>query len=90
MYINSFLALLNARYYLQASDSGVVDISTFRAHRPSSYHGESEAENVQGSQMNVYKYPYDHDHELHTTRPVQAVMVSSWFAVDRRGLIDVL
>ena len=90
VYVNSFLALLNAQYYLQPSDSGVADISKLRAHRPSPYHGESEAENVQGSQMNVYKHPYDHDHELHATRPVQAVMVSSWFSVDRRWLIDVL
>ncbi|OAX31956.1 hypothetical protein K503DRAFT_805635 [Rhizopogon vinicolor AM-OR11-026] len=45
LYINSYLALLNAGYYLQPNDSDTVNISEFRAHQPSMQSTELEAEN---------------------------------------------
>ncbi|KAJ8584408.1 hypothetical protein M405DRAFT_747062 [Rhizopogon salebrosus TDB-379] len=81
LYVNSYLALLNAHYYLQPDNSDAADISEFRAHRPASHNRELEDEKHQNSSRNVCRLPYD---QLYLTRPVQAVMVGNCITVDRR------
>ncbi|KAJ8590749.1 hypothetical protein M405DRAFT_861089 [Rhizopogon salebrosus TDB-379] len=56
LYVNSYFALLNARYYLQAKEPEINDISDFRAHRPSLHSWQSEAENLQESGKDVLKH----------------------------------
>ncbi|OJA19997.1 hypothetical protein AZE42_05633 [Rhizopogon vesiculosus] len=86
LYVNSYIALLNARYYFQPNDSVTVNILEFRAHPPSPHSTELEAKNLPESQMNVLKHPYDHDHDgLHPSRPVQAVMPQRSIAVMEMG-----
>ncbi|OAX33156.1 hypothetical protein K503DRAFT_859946 [Rhizopogon vinicolor AM-OR11-026] len=46
VYVNSYLALLNAPYYIQPNDTEAVEISEFRAHRPSLHSRELEAERL--------------------------------------------
>lgn len=82
VYVNSYLALLNAPHYLQPSEPDTVNISTFHAHRPSLHTRELEAEEVQESRKDVVKHPYGQDNELYPARPVQVVMVSSCIIVD--------
>ncbi|OAX31137.1 hypothetical protein K503DRAFT_777816 [Rhizopogon vinicolor AM-OR11-026] len=83
LYVNSYLALLNAQHYLQPSDSNTVNISGFRAHRPSPHNPELENKNLPKSQVNVLTPPCDdhRHHELHPSRPVQAVMPQRPIAV---------
>jgi hypothetical protein len=81
VYVNSYLALLNAHYYLQPDSSDTADISEFRAHRPASHNRELEDEKHQNSSRDVCRLPYD---QLYPTRPVQAVMVGNCITVDRR------
>ncbi|KAJ8597678.1 hypothetical protein M405DRAFT_803429 [Rhizopogon salebrosus TDB-379] len=55
LYVNSYIALLNAPYYLQPKN-----LSELRVHhdRPTLHSGESEAENLR---KNMFKHSYDHD-----------------------------
>jgi hypothetical protein len=89
VYVNSYFALLNARYYIQPNDSDAIDISEFRAHRPPLHSRGLEAERLQESRENVFN-PYDHDDTLHATCLVQVAMVSSRIIVDKRGLNDMI
>ncbi|OAX40816.1 hypothetical protein K503DRAFT_864334 [Rhizopogon vinicolor AM-OR11-026] len=74
LYVNSFLALMNARYYLQPNDTEHIDVSELRVHRPSLHSsGESGAENLPGSRMNMFKYP--HDEELQAVMPQRPITV---------------
>ncbi|OJA07942.1 hypothetical protein AZE42_12630 [Rhizopogon vesiculosus] len=51
---------MNARYYLRPNDTEHVNISEFRAHRPSLQTSrDSKAEDLQESRMNVFKHPQD-------------------------------
>ncbi|OAX33157.1 hypothetical protein K503DRAFT_804595 [Rhizopogon vinicolor AM-OR11-026] len=77
LYVNSYLALLNAPYYLQPNKPGTADISGSRACRPSLHGGDLEAEKPQESRKNMFKHPHGHDDELYPTRPVQAFIVDS-------------
>jgi hypothetical protein len=89
VYVNSYLALLNARYFLQPGNLDTADISGLRAHRPSPHNRGSEEEKLQNSSKDVSRLPYD-PYELYPTRPVQAVVVSNCITVDWRRLIDML
>ncbi|OJA19984.1 hypothetical protein AZE42_05629 [Rhizopogon vesiculosus] len=74
LYVNSYLALLNAPYYIQPNDTEAVEISEFRAHRPSLHNRELEAERLEESRKNVFKHPCDHDDTLHATCLVRVAM----------------
>jgi len=81
VYVNSFLALLNARYYVQ-SNIGDIDSSRFNSssmsrsiHRPEPYTRGSQ----DISRMSMLIHP---DGELYPARPVRAVMVSGCAIVD--------
>jgi hypothetical protein len=87
VYVSSYIALLNAPYYMQPKGSETVNISEFRAHRPT-LHSTSESDNPQETRKDGSRHPYDHDDQLHPTRPLHAVMVSSCITVDRKGLND--
>jgi hypothetical protein len=89
VYINLYIALLNAPYYTQPKSSETVDISEFRVHRPT-LHSTSESDNPHETWKGVSRHPYDHDDQLHPTRPLHAVMVGSYITVDRKGLNDTL
>jgi hypothetical protein len=89
VYVNSYIALLNARYYLQPKDSGAIDTLELRT-RPALRSRVSEAGNLQEPRKIVFKHPYDHDDQLHHTHPSQAVMVSGCINVDKRVLSDAL
>jgi hypothetical protein len=90
VYVNSYLALLNARYFLQPDNLDTADISGLRAHHPSPHNRESEDEKLQNLSKDVSRLPYDPYDPLYPTRPVQAVMVRNCIAVDRKGLIITL
>ncbi|KAG1840178.1 hypothetical protein DFJ58DRAFT_94462 [Suillus subalutaceus] len=70
LYVNSFLALMNARYYLQA-DTGSVGSSEFRV-RHDVYRPELR---INTSQDDKPQTDVSDDVVLHTTRPIQAVML---------------
>jgi len=72
LYINSYIALLNARYYLQPKVSGTVDTLELRIHRPALHSRGSEAGNLQEPRKIVSKHLYDHDDQLQHN-PFQAV-----------------
>jgi hypothetical protein len=74
---------------MQPKSSETVDISEFRVHRPT-LHSTSESDNTQETQKGGSRHPYDHDDQLHPTRPLHAVMVSSYVTVDGKGLSDTL
>ncbi|KAJ8595274.1 hypothetical protein M405DRAFT_929564 [Rhizopogon salebrosus TDB-379] len=74
LYVNSYLALLNAHYYVQPDNSHTADISEFRAHRPASHNRESEDKKLQNPSKDVSRLPYDPYDPLYPTRPVQAVV----------------
>jgi hypothetical protein len=71
---------------MQPKGSETVNISEFRAHRPT-LHSTSESDNPRETREDGSRYPYDHD-QLHPTRPFHAVMVSSYITVERKGLND--
>jgi hypothetical protein len=84
VYVNSFLALLNAQYYLQYS----ADSVKYRVHRdvyrPELHVNMLQDDNLPTSRNDVFKHP---DGEvLRLTRPVQAIMVGACITVDGRGL----
>ncbi|KAJ8583379.1 hypothetical protein M405DRAFT_513577 [Rhizopogon salebrosus TDB-379] len=78
LYVNSFLALMNARYYLQPNPTEHV-ISEFCAHRPSLHSSEEKAEDLQASWANMFRPPYDE--ELRSARSVQTVVPQQPIAV---------
>ncbi|OJA12493.1 hypothetical protein AZE42_08786 [Rhizopogon vesiculosus] len=82
LYINSYFALLNARYYLQPN-SDIID--SLKPHIPHNAHNlelpvhATQADNMQVSQKSLF------EHEVvHPTRSVQAITVSSCIAVAKR------
>jgi len=86
VYVNSFLALLNAQYYLQPSKN-TSNPSKYHirrsVYRPELRVDESQDENFEASPINL-KHP---DEEApRPTRPAQAVMVGSYITVDVRRL----
>jgi hypothetical protein len=87
VYVSSYIALLNAPYYMQPKGSETVNISEFRAHHPT-LHSTSESDNPQETRKDGSRHLYDHDDQLHPTRPFHAVMVSSYIIVHRKGLND--
>jgi hypothetical protein len=52
---------MNARYYLQPNPTEHIVISEFRAHRPSLHSSEQKTEDLQASQMNMFKPPHDEE-----------------------------
>ncbi|OJA20793.1 hypothetical protein AZE42_12313 [Rhizopogon vesiculosus] len=48
---------MNARYYLRPNDTEHINISEFRAHRPSLH--TSRDSKAEDPQMNVFKHPQD-------------------------------
>ncbi|OAX32385.1 hypothetical protein K503DRAFT_615365 [Rhizopogon vinicolor AM-OR11-026] len=88
LYVNSYLALLNARYYLQP-DTDTINPAGYHIHR-GAHHPELHVNVSQDetSSPNVFKR---HDEEaLCPTRPVQAVMVGICVTVNEKGLNDAL
>jgi len=88
VYVNPYVALLNARYYLQANadtvDSSEVHIR-HGVYRPELHTKASQDDELQASPKNVFKRP--DDEVLHITRPVQTAMVGGGcITVDGRGL----
>ncbi|KAG0692447.1 hypothetical protein DFH29DRAFT_502885 [Suillus ampliporus] len=75
LYVNSYMALLNARYYLQGNTD---DIDSFECHnchgvyRPELRLNVLQGENFPAPRKNVLKQPGDG--VMHLTRPVQAAM----------------
>src|ERR1700710_2078004 len=82
VYVSSYIALLNAPYYIQPEGSETVNISEFRAHRPT-LHSTSASNNPQETRKDGSGHPYDHDDQLPPTRHFHAVTVSSYFIVHR-------
>ena len=87
VYVGSYIALLNAPYYLQPKGSETADISEFRAHRPT-LHSICGSGGPQETRKDRSRHPYNHDDQLHPARPFCAVMVSSYITVDRKVLND--
>ncbi|KAG1748339.1 uncharacterized protein EDB91DRAFT_1344893 [Suillus paluster] len=75
LFVNSYIALLNARYYLQANADN-IDSSEFHnrhgVYRPELCMGASQDESFHAPQKNVFKQP--DDDVLRITRPVEATM----------------
>lgn len=85
VYANSFLALMNARYYQHPyTDTAEFHIrgSVYQPDLHASK--ESEGEKLHAPQANVSGC--SHDEELHPTRPVQVAMVGSFIYVLLIGL----
>jgi hypothetical protein len=79
VYINSFLALLNARYYLQHNKSTINSAEYHTRHgayRPEQHTDASDDENFQTSKSIMFKHP--NDGEMRPTQSVQAFMVGSF------------
>ncbi|OJA19996.1 hypothetical protein AZE42_05632 [Rhizopogon vesiculosus] len=69
LYINSYLALLNARYYLQPN------AGTIKSSEHGVYHPElSQDSNFQTSPFRTNTFKHSNEEALHPTRPIQAVM----------------
>jgi hypothetical protein len=71
LYVNSFLALLNARYYLQpaAETNHSSDVQMRHGiYRPELNVVASQDEEFQGSRKNIYKHPDDDG--MHLTRSI--------------------
>jgi len=75
LYVNSFLALLNARYYLQ-STAGTVNSSKYQIHRgvypPDLHVNVSQDENSRASRKDIFDSKHPDEEAL--TRPVQVAM----------------
>ena len=80
VYVNSFLALLNVRYYPQAN-AGTIDPESHTRHEV--YHPElaaSQDNDLQASRKNMFSYS---DNEVvHPTRPARTAMVGSCIVVE--------
>ncbi|KAG1879067.1 hypothetical protein F4604DRAFT_551382 [Suillus subluteus] len=75
LYVNSYLALLNARHYGQPHADTMNSSDYHMRHdvyRPRLDVGAPQDEELQASQKSMFKHP--DDEVLHITRPVQAVM----------------
>lgn len=81
LYVNSYLALLNAPYYLRPENLDTADISGIRAHHLSPHNRGSEDEELQSSRKDVSSLPYDPYDQLYPTRPVQAIVPQRPIAV---------
>ncbi|OAX40514.1 hypothetical protein K503DRAFT_768518 [Rhizopogon vinicolor AM-OR11-026] len=77
LYINSFLALLNARHYLQTRPD-TVDLSNYHVYRgiyrPELRVNVPQDENLKTSRKNVFNSKHLDEEELRPTRPALAVM----------------
>lgn len=75
LYVNSFIAVLNARYYTQPN-AETTHPSEYPVHhdvyRPKLHVGMSQVEELQASQKSMFNHP--EDKVLHIARPVQAVL----------------
>ncbi|KAG1861756.1 hypothetical protein DFJ58DRAFT_725598 [Suillus subalutaceus] len=75
LYVNSYLALLNARHYGQPH-ADTMDSSDYHmrhdVYRPRLDVGAPHDEELQASRKSMFKHP--DDEVMHITRPVQAVM----------------
>jgi hypothetical protein len=79
VYINSFLALLNARHYLQHNKSTINSAEyhiRHGAYRPERHTDASDNENFRTSKTIMFKHP--DDGEMRPTQSVQAFMVGSF------------
>ncbi|KAG2143537.1 uncharacterized protein EDB93DRAFT_1251955 [Suillus bovinus] len=86
LYVNSFIAFLNARYYMQ-TDAIVELPQSYERHVV--YHAELHSSPSQDE--GFQKSEGDPNGEvLHLTQPIQAAMVGGFDIVDGRGLIDAL
>ncbi|KAG2117407.1 hypothetical protein BD769DRAFT_1641961 [Suillus cothurnatus] len=86
LYVNSFIAFLNARYYMQANV--IVDSPQFYE-RHGVYHPELHVSASQdGEFQKSQKDPKDD--VLHITQTVQAAMVGGYVIVDGRELMETL
>jgi hypothetical protein len=72
VYVNSFLALLNAPYYLQPN----TGTDEFRIRHSVQRLKDSQDDKLQVSRVSGTKH--SQDEETRPTRPVQAVMVGSF------------
>ncbi|OJA19687.1 hypothetical protein AZE42_06943 [Rhizopogon vesiculosus] len=77
LYINSFLALLNARHYLQTKPDA-VSLSKYHVHhgiyRPELRVNVPQDENLKISREDVFNSKHADEEELRPIRPAQAVM----------------
>ncbi|KAG2057343.1 hypothetical protein BDR06DRAFT_198761 [Suillus hirtellus] len=85
LYVNSFMALMNARYYLQAGADSVGS-PKFRAGR-NVFHPELRIPALQDEKLQTSRTDVSDDAVLHITRPIQAVKVGNCMIVDARGLM---
>ncbi|KAG2343293.1 hypothetical protein BDR05DRAFT_911825 [Suillus weaverae] len=88
LHANSYIALLNVRYYAQPHADTMHTSEYYMRHDV--YHRRlhvraSQDEEFKVSRKSIFKHP--NDEVLHITRPVQAVMVNGYAAVDRIGLM---
>ncbi|KAG1775798.1 hypothetical protein EV702DRAFT_1279719 [Suillus placidus] len=75
LYVNSYIALLNARYYLQANANNIDSSECHKRHsiyRPELRMSASQDNKVPTPKKLVFQQP--DDEVLHLTRPVQAAM----------------
>ncbi|KAG2098924.1 uncharacterized protein F5147DRAFT_839488, partial [Suillus discolor] len=71
LYVNSFMALMNARYYLQAGADNVGSPKFRAGHNV--FHPELRIEMSQDEKLQTSRTDVSDDAVLHTTRPIQAV-----------------
>ncbi|KAG1797133.1 uncharacterized protein HD556DRAFT_275332 [Suillus plorans] len=83
LYVNSFIAFLNARYYMQAN--AIVDPPQFYE-RHGVYHQELHTSGSQDEEFHKSRRD-PKDEVLRITQPIQGIMVSGCVMVDGRGLI---
>ncbi|KAG2088746.1 uncharacterized protein F5147DRAFT_43804 [Suillus discolor] len=81
VYINSFLALLNARYYTQVNTDTNNSYPLHNRHevyRPDLHIGASEDEELQASRKDVFKHPDDETvHPSLSVKPQQSTAMST-------------
>jgi len=73
LYVNSFLALLNAPYYMHPN-TGTAETPRAGVYRPELRIGESEDDRLQTYKASTDVFKRTNDEELHPTLPVQAAM----------------
>lgn len=87
VYVNSFIALMNTRYYAQPNADAMHSSEYHVRHdvyRPKLHIGASQDEDLKASQKSMYNHP---DEVSHIARPGQAVVVSGCATVDEIGLM---
>jgi len=90
VYVNSYLALLNARYYLQPNAHSIKsskDNICHAVYHPGLHVDVSQNENFQMSLVNVSKHLNEPEAALRLARPDQTVMVGSCITVDWKRLM---